>query len=190
MKTLLASVAIASTIGFASAASYNTTVIANASVGLITEGVSDTLSNGNIYVYSSTVDLAPADLAGIETSGDYVAFFEAAITATPGLARGPVAYVAGAVTSFGPAEMGNPGNFNYLLIDGGDWVGVYQGQSTPGVGAITFNPSLITEDLVGTSTPTVVGATNSGFQLVTGIPEPSITLLGALGVLGLLRRRR
>ena len=48
-----------------------------------------------------------------------------------------------------------------------------------------MNSGTLTDLGVGTSTYSATGT--SGFQLV---PEPSAALLGALGALGLLRRRR
>jgi MYXO-CTERM domain-containing protein len=66
-------------------------------------------------------------------------------------------------------------------------IGAYKGPIVPSLGAVTFNPTNSSDSIgIGTSVFTA-GSPNSGFQL---IPEPSAALLGALGALGLLRRRR
>ncbi|MEK7953506.1 PEP-CTERM sorting domain-containing protein [Luteolibacter soli] len=175
--------ATAATIGAANAVSVTLTGIANTSVGLVTAGTSATLLSGNAYFYSTAVDLTVAQVAGITTR----AAFEALIGADPGAVRGPVAFTAGAFTSSAATEMGAVGNNTYLFLESAGGFGIFQGPTVPSLGAVTMNPANMIEDLKGTSTLTNVSGTNSGFQLV---PEPSIALLGALGVFGLIRRRR
>lgn len=179
-------------LGTASAVSVTLTGIANTTVGLVTDGASSTTLSGSAFFYSSSINLAPADLTGLATAPDPRAFFEGLLTSDPGLVRGPVSFTNGAFTSSGPQEMGAIGNFTYLYLanTGSSLVGVYQGQNVPGVGAVTINPSTATEDLFGTSVLQNISGTNSGFQLMPVVPEPSIVLLGSLGFLGLLRRRR
>ena len=101
-----------------------------------------------------------------------------------------LAFTGGAFASTGSSEVGAVGNNGYVFIQSGTWFGVFQTPSVPGVGALTASPATIIEDLVGTSTLTAISGTNSGWQLVNAVPEPSVALLGALGIFGLVRRRR
>lgn len=197
MKIKLATLILAAvaSLGSAHAAVIGLTGIANTTVGLVTHNVSATTSTGTAYFFSSAVDLAPGDLAGLveaEGAAAKLAFFTGKLGSDPGLVRGSVAYTNGAMTSSGNVEMGAAGNNTYLLFISSDglWVGAFQNIDAPSVGTIVMNPASMTEDLVGTSTLTNVSGTNSGFALVTVVPEPSIALLGALGVFGLIRRRR
>jgi hypothetical protein len=57
------------------------------------------------------------------------------------------------------------------------------------VGALSLTSATLTDLGQGTSVYAATGT--SGFQLASiPVPEPSAALLGALGALGLLRRRR
>jgi hypothetical protein len=98
---------------------------------------------------------------------------------------------------------GSAGNFTYLFLVAEEagfitGIGAYTGPSIPSLaGTLTFNPTNANDGL-GVGTSILAAATTgpvqpiSGFQLapVNAIPEPSTMLLGALGALGLLRRRR
>lgn len=175
--------------GAANAAVITTTLIANnsANVGLITTMVTGSLTNvtGTAYLYSTPTILTTAQVAGVTTRSA----FEALIAATPGQLRN-VAFTNGAVTSSVQIEAGAAGNASYLWLESTDGksYGLYSGATVPSIGALTFN-SATSADLIGTSIYSATGT--SGYQLAfTVIPEPSAALLGAAGVLVLLRRRR
>jgi hypothetical protein len=59
---------------------------------------------------------------------------------------------------------------------------------------ITINPAnstaLIGSEISNVWTTTTDATTHGGWQMATLVPEPSTALLGAIGALGLLRRRR
>lgn len=90
------------------------------------------------------------------------------------------------------AAAGNvPGGSSYGIIRGSDWIvpsgdGNYTASATPAnfAGATVF--ARVTQS-AGTLANNSFGTATAGFQV---IPEPSAALLGALGALGLLRRRR
>jgi hypothetical protein len=60
--------------------------------------------------------------------------------------------------------------------------------------SITINPgnstTLLGKEVANVWTTSSDATTNAGWQMATLVPEPSAALLGALGALGLLRRRR
>ena len=173
--------------GAANAAVITTTVIANTSVGLITTMATGSLTDvtGTAYIYSTTSLITQAQVAGVNTRSE----FEALITSNPGQLRN-VAFTAGAVTSSVAIEAGAAGNNSYLWLQStdGSSYGLYQGATVPSVGALTFNPAT-TSDLIGTSVFSPTGT--SGFQLAfSAVPETSTALLGSMGALVLLRRRR
>ncbi|MEK7954498.1 PEP-CTERM sorting domain-containing protein [Luteolibacter soli] len=183
MKLIAPLLAVAASFGTAKAVSVTLTGIANSTIGLVTSTTGQLL-NGTAYFYSTAVDLSVAQVASVTTR----ASFEALLGADPGAVRGPVAFTNGAFTSSGPVEMGAVGNITYMvLITSGGMMNIYQGPSVPSLGAVTINPANITENLRGSSGLQSIGGVNSGYQF---IPEPSTALLGALGALGLLRRRR
>lgn len=122
---------------------------------------------------------------------------------SPGIVRSTT-FTSGAMTSTGSVQLGNAANSTYLfLVSEANGVitgiGAYTGSAVPNAGSVTFNPAFAGDSLgIGTSvlaaattTPSVQPV--SGFQLksaVAAIPEPSAALLGAIGALVLLRRRR
>ena len=171
----------------ANAVTLTTTLIANTStnVGLVTTTESGSLSNvtGLAWIYASSVQLSASGMTGITTRSG----FEALLTLDPGVVRSSVAVTNGALTSSASTELGAAANKSYVWFQNtsGSSYGAFQGPNVPALGALTLNSQTMTEDLIGTSTYSAVGT--SGFQLV---PEPSAALLGALGALGLLRRRR
>lgn len=184
-KYIAALFAAVVSLGSANAVVVGLTGLANSSVGLITAGGSSTLVSGSAYFYSSSADLSKAQLASVTTR----AAFEALLTSDPGVVRSAVSFTNGVLQSTGNIEMGAATNKTYLFLANADssLYGIYQGPAVPALGAVTINPGTIVEDLVGTTDVITYGSTKSGFQLV---PEPSVALLGALGVFGLVRRRR
>jgi len=62
-----------------------------------------------------------------------------------------------------------------------------QTATVPSLGSVVMNSGSMADLGVGTSVYSATGT--SGFQLAF-VPEPSTALLGMLGALGLLRRRR
>lgn len=118
----------------------------------------------------------------------------------PGIVRSTT-FANGALTSTGSVQLGNSGNKTYLFLVAESagfitGIGAYKGSNVPTSGSVTFNPTFATDgEGVGTSvlSAAIVGPPAqpiSGFQLAAAVPEPSAALLGALGALGLLRRRR
>ena len=202
MKIKLIGFAVVSALscGAASAVTLTTTLIANTStnVGLITTLVSgvNTAATGTAYIYSTSTELSAANVAtnissfilanpGVSYSRTS---FEALLANDPGVVRSAVAFTSGLVTSSASTNIGAVANKTYVWMSTSNGsYGIFQGPNVPSVGAVTLNSATMTEDLAGTSTYTASGT--SGFQLVT-IPETSTALLGAIGALGLLRRRR
>jgi len=194
MKSKLISLVVlgALSCGAAQAVTVTTTLIANAAnnVGLITTTAGDGLlknATGTAFIYSTSVELSASQFSAVQTR----LAFEAFIVSDPGVVRSNIAFTNGAVTSGGNTEMGAAGNKTYVWMEsntgGAASYGLFQGPVVPGLGAVTLNSATMTEDLIGTSTYSATGT--SGFQLAS-IPEPSAALLGVIGALGLLRRRR
>jgi hypothetical protein len=117
----------------------------------------------------------------------------------PGIVRSTT-FASGALTSTGSVQLGTSGNKTYLFLVAESAgfitvIGVYNGANVPTSGSVTFNPTFANDTAaVGTSVlaAATVGPVQpiSGFQLAAAVPEPSAALLGALGALGLIRRRR
>ena len=188
--------------GVSSAVVIGVNVFGNASVGLIgLEG--STAISGRVVIVSTTADigtslfnnLSPLLLSPTTTSGqfnDALALSIGTTSATsPGIVR-TANFTNGAVTSLGSSEVGAAGNFSYMVVvaesDGNvTGLGAYTNAAYPSLGTLTFNPNAVADGIgIGTS----VLAGGIGYQLAPVIPEPSAALLGALGALGLLRRRR
>ena len=123
-------------------------------------------------------------------------------TTSPGIVRSTT-FTSGAMTSTGSVQLGNAANSTYLFLVSEEsgiitGIGAYTGSAVPNAGSVTFNPAFAGDSLgIGTSVfaAATTGPTQpvSGFQLksaVAAIPEPSAALLGAIGALVLLRRRR
>lgn len=191
MKTKLIALVVTASLscGAANAVSLATTLIANSSnnVGLITTLVDGPLAvvTGLAYIYSTSIDLTAAGVVDVTTRQG----FEALILNDPGVVRSSIAFTNGAVTSPGAVELGAVGNKTYVWMNSTDSksYGLFQGPNVPSLGAVTLNSATMTEDLIGKSTYAAAGT--SGFQLAS-VPEASTALLGVLGALGLLRRRR
>jgi hypothetical protein len=188
-KLLTAFMVVAASCGLASAATINVAGIANSTVGLITAGASNTVLSGTAYFYVTTTELAASSFSAFapETTAGAKTSFEA-LLASPTPLRSAT-FTNGVLASTGNLTL-NPGEKTYLFLSSSEYFGIYQGNNVPSSGAVTMNPATILEDLVGTSTLQNVSGTNSGFQLVAVVPEPSVALLGALGIFGLVRRRR
>jgi hypothetical protein len=193
--------------------------ISNGTVGLITldtDGAGPelrtTVSGRAIFVSTTSeltgVSASMATLLGSANSTP--AMFDTALATligvtdpatSPGIVRSAT-FSAGAMTSTGNVQLGNVANKTYLFLvaeSGGfiTGIGAYTGSNVPAAGSVTFNPAFANDGLgVGTSVLAAATASPvqpiSGFQLApaVAIPEPSTMLLGALGALGLLRRRR
>jgi len=185
--------------GVANAATIAVTVIANntSTIGNITAGASATLLTGSAYVYVSSTELTASQFTSFSTTYTTVADaktgFEALLASGTSTALRSPTFTSGIIASPGNLTL-TPGDKSYVFFASGDYFGIYQGSNVPGSGAVTINPATNIEDLVGTSTVQLIPSTTtySGFQLVqlAPVPEPSAALLGMLGALGLLRRRR
>lgn len=191
MKTKLLGFLVASalSLGSAHAVSLTTSFIANNSnnIGLITTTASGSLANvsGSIWIYSSSTNLAT--VANTVTTRSA---FEALLVLDPGAVRSNVSFTNGALTSSATTELGAAGNRVYVWIESADAnsFGAYKQTATvPALGSVVMNSASMTDLGRGTSVYSATGT--SGFQLAF-VPEPSAALLGMLGALGLLRRRR
>ena len=156
-------------------------------IGLVTTLKPGTLTNvtGTAYIYSTTTNLTTLDPTVTKTR----ALFESLIAADPGAVRSAIAFTNGAMTSSGSTELGAVGNRLYVWMSSADGTsyGAYKGVQVPALGTLSINSGSLTDMGVGTSVYSATGT--AGFQLAY-VPEPSAALLGALGALGLLRRRR
>jgi|GEM_PF-5084234 len=169
-----------------------TSLIANTTnnIGLITTSASGSLANvtGSVWIYSTSLDITASQTTAVTTR----AGFESLLTLSdPGAVRSNVSFTNGALVSSGNVEVGASGNHVYVWMQSADATsyGAYkQTALVPAVGSIVMNSGSMS-DLVGTSVYSATGT--SGFQLAFApVPEPSAALLGMLGALGLLRRRR
>lgn len=191
MKTKLLVLALVSAVvtGTASAASLTTTFISNSSnnVGLITTTQSGSLANvtGTLTIFSSSTNLLAANVTGVTTLSQFAAL----LATDPGSVRS-VGFTNGALTSSAATEVGASGNRMYVWMQStdGNSYGAFKGNAlVPSVGAISLTSATLGDLGIGTSVYSATGT--SGFQLAS-VPEPSAALLGAIGALGLLRRRR
>jgi hypothetical protein len=178
-------------LGSAEAVSLSTSLVANTAnnVGLITTTASGSLANvsGNLWIYSSSVNLTSL-AAAVDTRSE----FEALLTLDPGAVRSNVSFTNGAVTSTGSIELGAVGNRLYVWVQSTDATsyGAFKQTATvPSLGGVVINSASLSDLGLGTSVYSATGT--SGIQLAFApVPEPSAALLGMLGALGLLRRRR
>lgn len=214
MKIKLLSVLVAATAaltGNSSAVTLSLAGIANTTVGFITldpQGPAPMgLVSGRAIFVSTTdalVGVSASMNALLAVANSTPAQFDSALAlligttdsgTDPGIVRSTT-FTAGALASTGSVQLGNVANKTYLFLvaeEGGfiTGIGAYTGSNVPAAGAVTFNPAFSGDgEGVGTSV-LATGTINSGFQLApVSIPEPSAALLGAIGALGLLRRRR
>lgn len=175
----------------ANAVTLTTNIFANTTnnVGLVTTSgtIPRTLVTGLAFLYSSSTELTAAGVGSVTNRSA----FEALIANDPGAVRSSLAINNGALTSTGAADIGAVGNNLYLWLqstDGGLY-GLYKSNAdVPSLGTVSITSATM-GDLIGTSVFAGTAGTTSasGFQLV---PEPSVALLGALGIFGLVRRRR
>jgi hypothetical protein len=176
--------------------------VANTSLGLVTLN-SVAVPTGRAIFVTTTTDItltanaALASLLGPRETPLSVADFNTTLATLIGTtsATSPgilldYAMTGGLIAVNTPRDVGNSGNIGTLFItseSGGNVLGfgAYGRLVAPATGSMVFNPTTLNTNMIGTST--------TGFQLapvVVAIPEPSAALLGAIGVLGLLRRRR
>lgn len=201
MKTKLIGLAVAGALSFgsANAVTLTTSLIANTAnnVGLVTtlQSGSRTTVNGTAYIYSTSTDIVSLDPSLIDTRAE----FEALITNNPGVVRSAISIVNGAITSSASTDLGAAGNRLYVWFSSNDGLsyGAYKGIVVPSLGSVVINSASLSDIGVGTSVFTGTAGVSSGANTASGIqlayaaiPEPSAVLLGALGALGLLRRRR
>ena len=193
--------------------------VTNTSIGLITLDTDGAGSSPRAVVSGRAIFVSVTDaLTGVSTSMDSLlssasstpAQFDSALTTLigattatdPGVVRNAT-FTNGVLTSSGNQELGTVSNKTYLFLvaEAGGFItgiGAYTGSNVPSSGAVTFNPTNAGDTLlVGTSVLAAATTTPSvqpisGFQLKSAVvvPEPSAALLGSLGALALLRRRR
>jgi MYXO-CTERM domain-containing protein len=159
----------------------------------------------SVIVFSSLTDTQVADLAAAQ---DYATLFAPAnfvtitsddFTGIAGAFGATAGFVSAGITGYVPALVNKT---LYAYITSGSELGLFKSNSTlvadPAPPALENTYNVRFSDgtaIIGSfgpdyNVPTYVGggpATVNSFQLV---PEPSAALLGALGALGLLRRRR
>ena len=178
--------------GSAQAVTVGLNGFANESQGFITaEGAK---TSGTVYFVTTATQYTAANFTTAFSSVTSLATFQTAVAGLGTVVR-TASFTSGAMSTTGQTEMGavDSNVYMFLVSDVGGTVfyGAYQHQAdVPSLGAVTFNPAQ-TNDFQGhgTSVFANAGPNSTGFQLVA-IPEPSVALLGALGVLGLVRRRR
>jgi hypothetical protein len=220
MKKIIISLLAFGIMQFSNAVTVSLAGIANGSVGFVTLAnpplTSIPMPSGRAIFVSVTNSLANVDTALLpllNSTTTSSATFDTTLasviaasnpslspTTNPGIVR-TANFTLGALATTGSIELGNTGNRTYLFLvaeSGGvvQGIGAYAGSQVPSSGAVTFNPTFASDLGVGTSIfaaasgsgPTATNA--SGFQLLSAVPETSTTLLGALGALAMLRRRR
>ena len=157
--------------------------------------------------------LTDAQVLALATAGNYTTLFATGNFTTIAsdnftgviTAYGATAgMVVGSTTGYNAAGLNNT---LYAYITSGTQLGLFKTTSTivPDAGGATPETNYLLDfangtKIIGTTGPSYVVNPYQGvagnvtithsFQLVDPIPEPSAALLGALGVLGLLRRRR
>lgn len=153
---------------------------------------------GRAIVVSTTADIAasiPGAFNDILTNGGTSTDFDTALAGLIGAdPTGIVLNETFAAGTFffntgtsGGTEVGPVDNNTYIFLvaetgSNVDGIGAYQGGDVVALGSIIYSPAGTTAALGST--------TGDAFNLAAAVPEPSIALLGAFGVLGLLRRRR
>ncbi|MBU6171831.1 MAG: hypothetical protein KGQ87_10140 [Verrucomicrobia bacterium] len=180
-----------------SAVSVTVAGIANSSVGFVTLN-GNNVSGRAIFVSTGTAltNVSTTFASLLNSTTTTPAAFDSSLSTligagSPGIIRSTT-FTSGVLASSGAVEAGSIGNLTYLFLvsEASGYVtgiGAYTGPAVPSLGAVTYNPTNAGDTLaVGTS----VKSGSSGFQLAAAVPEPSAALLGALGALGLLRRRR
>jgi hypothetical protein len=220
MKKILLSIALASVCSSSSlhAVTINLAGIANTTnnIGLITNSTRTATFSGRAIFVSVTNQLTGVSTsldALLTTTSTSSATFDSTLasliastnptlasTTNPGIVRS-VNFTNGVLSTTGNQEMGSIGNRTYMFLvaESGGFVqalGAFTGVNVTSPGTVTFNSSFAGDSLgVGTSVFAAATAgppatVASGFQLVSAIPETSTSLLGAIGALALLRRRR
>ena len=218
MKIKLLSMFVAATAAFTATSNAVTVAlagVANSSIGLITldpdgsPAIRDAVSGRAIFVsvtdaltgVSSSMNTLLASASTLPGAFDtaLTALIGATSSTDPGVVRNAT-FTNGIIASTGNAALGDIANKTYLFLvaEAGGFItgiGAYTGANVPSSGAVTFNPTNAGDSL-GVGTSVLAAATVSpvqpisGFQLAAAVPEPSAALLGAIGALGLLRRRR
>jgi hypothetical protein len=219
MKVKLLSVILAASAVFTSTSSAVIVAlggVANTTVGLVTLDTDGAGATPRAVVSGRAIFVSVTDaLTGVSASMDTLlsssqstpAQFDSALatligvtsSTDPGIVRSTT-FTNGVLSSTGNQEVGAVSNRSYLFLvaeSGGfiTGIGAYTGANVPAGGGLIFNPAAA-GDTLGVGTSVLAAATTdpvqpiSGFQLATAVPEPSVALLGALGVLGLIRRRR
>lgn len=168
-----------------------TTNVTKIGGSLFVDNESATPASGNISQsvtinLTSVVGLVDASFAPIGTGVTATSTYAASVLADDG--DGPGVQTTGPDydgTAFGPTSTSQTKNVNTLAFSGYEGVGTYlinagglQGFNTSAIGgaAVAIDPATVSGDVTITYTYTV--------------PEPSAALLGGLGSLALLRRRR
>ncbi len=169
-----------------------TTNVTKTGGSLFVDNESATPASGNISqsvtinLTSSSVGLVDAGFSPIGTGVTATSIYAASVGADDG--DGPSVQTFGLDydgTSFGPTSTGQTKDVNTAAFGGYQGLGTYvinadgvQGFNTSAIGgaAVAIDPATVSGDVTITYTYTV--------------PEPSSALLGGLGCLALLRRRR
>lgn len=188
--------------GMANAVTLATNIFANATTaGLVTTTLDGTPAaprstvSGSAYLYSSSVQITALQVTTVTSRAQ----FEELLITNGGTALRTTTITNGAITPLSGTDanldVGAAGNNVYVWMQNtaGTTYGLFQSADVPNLGSLNITPTSATGDWIGTSVLSAAGTDPvtpiSGWQLYS-IPEPSAALLGALGALGLLRRRR